>query len=234
MGRRGNFRIISGVFLLLILVVLAAVWQWTPLKGWLDLDRIAGFAASVRENPFAPVIVVGGYIIGGLLSFPATILIVATAITFGPLTGFIYTLTGCVSSAVCCYGVGRMLGREAVQRFAGERINRLSRQLAERGLVAVMIVRLAPVAPFTMMNVAAGASHIKFWDFTLGTLFGMAPGLFAMTLFGDSLEGAIRRPSLSTLAFLAALITVTILVNILLRKWLKKRDHSLRVDEEIF
>jgi len=106
MGGRENFRIISGVFLLLILVVLAAAWQWTPLKGWLDLDRIAGFAASVRENPFAPVIVVGGYVIGGLLSFPATILIVATAITFGPLTGFIYTLTGCVSSAVCCYGVG--------------------------------------------------------------------------------------------------------------------------------
>jgi len=127
-----------------------------------------------------------------------------------------------------------MLGREAVQRFAGERINRLSRQLADRGLVAILIVRLAPVAPFTMMNVAAGASHIKFWDFTLGTLFGMAPGLFAMTLFGDSLEDAIRRPSLSTLAFLVALITVIILVNIIFRKWLKKRDHSLRVDEGIF
>ena len=229
----GNFRIIGGALLLLALIGLAAAWQWTPLKDWLDLDRVAGLAVAVRDNPLAPVIVVGGYIIGGLLSFPATILIVATAITFGPLTGFIYALTGCVSSAVCCYAAGRMLGREAVQRFAGERVNRLSRQLAERGLVAIMIVRLAPVAPFTMMNVAAGASHIKFWDFTLGTLFGMAPGLFAMTLFGDSLEDAIRRPSLATFVFLAALITVIITVNIVFRKWLSKRDPSLRVDEGI-
>lgn len=232
-GWKGNFRIIGGAVLLLALMGLAAAWQWTPLKDWLELDRVARLAVSVRENPMAPVIVVGGYVMGGLLSFPATILIVATAITFGPLTGFIYALTGCVSSAVCCYGVGRMLGRDAVQRFAGERINRLSRQLAERGLVAIMIVRLAPVAPFTMTNVAAGASHIRFWDFTLGTLFGMAPGLFAMTLFGDSLEDAIRRPSLNTFVFLTALITVIIAVNIVFRKWLSKRDPSLRVDEGI-
>lgn len=232
-GWRGNLRIIGGALLLLALIGLAAAWQWTPLRDWLELDRVARLAVSVRESPLAPFIVVGGYVIGGLLSFPATILIVATAITFSPLTGFIYALTGCVASAVCCYGVGRMLGREAVQRFAGERINRLSRQLAERGLVAIMIVRLAPVAPFTMTNVAAGASHIRFWDFTLGTLFGMAPGLFAMTLFGDSLEDAIRRPSLNTFVFLAALITAIIMVNIVFRKWLSKRDPSLRADEGI-
>lgn len=232
-GGKGNLRILSGALLLLLLVAFAAAWQWTPLKDWLDLDRVARFAVSVRESPSAPLIVVGGYIIGGLLSFPATILIVATAITFGPLTGFVYALAGCVSSAVCCYGVGRMLGRDAVQRFAGERINRLSRQLAERGLIAIMIVRLAPVAPFTMMNVAAGASHIKFWDFTFGTIFGMAPGLFAMTLFGDSLEGAIRRPSLNTFVFLAALLIAIIAVNIVFRKWLTKRDHSLQIEKEI-
>jgi len=225
-GGAGKLRLIGGVVLLLILLALAAAWQWTPLKSWLDLNEIAKIAVSVRENPLAPVIVVGGFVIGGLVSFPATILIVATAITFGPLTGFIYNLTGCVSSAVCCYGVGRMLGREAVQRFAGERINRLSRQLANRGLLAILIIRLAPVAPFTVMNLAAGASHIKFWDFTLGTIFGMAPGLFAMTLFGDSLEDAIRHPGPKTFAFMTGLILSIVIVNLIFRKWLAKRDNS--------
>lgn len=232
-GRSGNLRLVGSIGLLILLLGLAAAWQWTPLKNWLDLKLLTNLAASVRENPMAPLIVIGAYVVGGLVSFPATILIVATAITFGPLTGFIYTLSGCVMSAICTYAVGHMLGREAVRRFAGKRINRLSRQLAHRGLLTVLIIRLAPVAPFTVVNIVAGASHIRFWDFTLGTIFGMAPGLFAITLFGDRLENAIRHPGPKSLALLAGLIALIIGVNVLFRRWLSKREDSQRTAGEM-
>ncbi|MGA7879028.1 MAG: VTT domain-containing protein [Desulfoferrobacter sp.] len=221
-GRSGNLRLIGSIALLVGLLVLAAAWQWTPLKHWLNLDLLIGLAKSIRENPLAPFIVIGVFIVGGLVSFPATILIVATAITFGPLHGFIYTLLGCVLSAVCAFGAGHVLGREALRRFAGKRINQLSRQLANRGLLTILIIRFAPVAPFTVINMVAGASHIKFWDFTLGTILGMAPGLFAITLFGDRLEYAIRNPSLKSIALLAGLIIAILSANVLFRKWLAK------------
>lgn len=221
-GRSGNLRLIGSIALLVGLLAFAAAWQWTPLKHWLNLDLLIGLAKSIRENPLAPFIVIGVFIVGGLVSFPATILIVATAITFGPLHGFIYTLLGCVLSAVCAFGVGHVLGREALRRFAGKRINQLSRQLANRGLLTILIIRFAPVAPFTVINMVAGASHIKFWDFTLGTILGMAPGLFAITLFGDRLEYAIRNPSLKSIALLAGLIIAILSANVLFRKWIAK------------
>ena len=231
-GRSGNLRLIGSISLLFVLLGLAAAWQWTPLKQWLNLDLLLGLARSIRANPLAPLIVIGVYIVGGLVSFPATILIVATAITFGPLQGFIYTLLGCVLSAVCAFGVGHLLGKEALRRFAGKRINQLSRQLANRGLLAILVIRFAPVAPFTVVNMVAGASHIKFRDFTLGTILGMAPGLFAITLFGDRLEYAIRNPSLKSIALLAGLVIAILSVNLLFRKWLGKKDDPASEKEQ--
>lgn len=225
-GKTWNPRLIGSIILLTALLGFAAAWQWTSLKDWLDLESIIGLAKTIREDPFAPLIVIGVYIVGGLVSFPATVLIVATAITFGPLYGFVYALLGCVLSAVCAFGVGHMLGGEVLRRFAGRRINQISRQLANRGLLAIMIIRLAPVAPFTVVNMVAGASHIKFWDFTWGTVFGMAPGLFAVTLFGDRLEYAMRNPSLKSTALLAGIIMVIVAANLMFRKWLAKRDDA--------
>jgi phospholipase D1/2 len=228
----GNFRLLASAALLLALFALAAAWQWTPLKDWLSLDVMTKLAVSVREHPLAPLIVISAYVVGGLVSFPATILIIATAITFGPFTGFIYTLVGCVTSAICTYGIGHLLGGEVLRRFAGRRINRLSRQLADRGVVTIMIIRLAPVAPFTFVNLIAGASHIKFWDFTIGTIIGMAPGIFAITLFGNRLEHAIRHPGAGSIALLGAFIILIIGANLIFRRWISKRNDAEAVDGE--
>ena len=45
------------------------------------------------------------------------------------------------------------------------------------------VVRNLPVAPFTIVNMVAGASHIKLGDFLLGTALGMAPGIVAIMVF---------------------------------------------------
>ena len=57
------------------------------------------------------------------------------------------------------YSVGSLLGRETVRRFAGAQVSRLSRRIARHGLTAILIVRILPVAPFTVVNVMAGASR---------------------------------------------------------------------------
>ena len=38
-------------------------------------------------------------------------------------------------------------------------------------------VRLVPVAPFTIVNLLAGAGHVRFRDFMIGTAVGMTPGI---------------------------------------------------------
>ncbi|MGH7231382.1 MAG: VTT domain-containing protein [Nitrospiraceae bacterium] len=224
-------RILTGAVILLGLLGIAAAWQWTPLRAWLDIDRLVGVVTAFQDSDAAPFIVIGGFIVGGLVVFPVTVLIAVTVLAFGPLLGFTYSLIGMTLSAVATYGIGRALGRHAVHRLAGSRLNRLSRRLAKRGLLTVIAVRVLPVAPFTIVNMVAGASHIGFRDFLLGTIIGELPGLVAMSAFFDHVWAAIRHPGPKTFLVLVALAAAIVAGAWALRRWLSRQDrHSLSVN----
>ena len=72
---------------------------------------------------------------------------------------------GALLSAAVTYAIGRQLGHDALRKFAGKRLNRLSQRLGRRGLLAMVIVRLLPIAPYSMGNVVAGASHIRWREY---------------------------------------------------------------------
>ncbi|MGN5480121.1 TVP38/TMEM64 family protein [Cupriavidus basilensis] len=63
-----------------------------------------------------------------------------------------------------------------MQRFGGRRLNRLSQRVGQHGVLAMVALRLVPVAPFTLVNLVVGASRIRLRDCLLGTAIGMSPG----------------------------------------------------------
>ena len=211
--------------LLATIGVLAAAWRWTPLGDWIDRERLVEAAEWLRTSAAAPLWVLGAYLVGSVVAVPVTLLIVATVLVFGPYAGFAYSLSGSMLGAVLTYWIGHLLGRDAVRSFAGQRVNRLSRRLGRHGLLAVLAVRVIPVAPFTLVNMVAGASHIRLGDFVLGTLLGMAPGIVAVTLFADRIAAGVRDPNPATLAWLAVSIVVVGVFAWLLRKWLMHRNR---------
>ncbi|HEX6008199.1 MAG TPA: VTT domain-containing protein, partial [Burkholderiales bacterium] len=188
-------RMVRIAVLILFFAGLAAAWRWTPLREWLDLDRLAGVADGLQAMaPFTPLAVVGAYVVAGLIVMPVTVLIAVTGIVFGPFFGAVYALAGAIASAVVTYGIGRRLGRDTVRRLAGSRLNRISQQLARRGILAVALVRMLPLAPYTVVNIVAGASHISLRDFLIGTAIGMLPGILATVVFVDRIVEAMRNP----------------------------------------
>jgi len=48
--------------------------------------------------------------------------------------------------------------------------------MAKQGILTVAMIRNIPVAPFTIVNLIAGASHIRLKDYLIGTALGMLPG----------------------------------------------------------
>jgi uncharacterized membrane protein YdjX (TVP38/TMEM64 family) len=222
--RPARRRIVLSAALLVALVALAASWQWTPMKEWLDVQWLTQEAAAFQDSGLAPLVVVGGFVLGGLLVVPVTLMILVTGLAFGPLYGFVYTLLGMTASALVTYWLGRVLGRDTVRRFAGSRLNRLSRRLARRGLLTMVTVRIVPVAPFTVVNLVAGASHISFRDFFLGTIVGELPGVAGMSVFADQIGAAIRHPGPGTLAVLSAAGVAILLGALGLRKWLERKE----------
>jgi phospholipase D1/2 len=217
-------RLVALMVLVVALALVALAWRYTGLRAWLDFDRLVTLVDAVQSSPLAPLGVLACYIAGGLLVVPLTVLIAVTAFVFGPITGAIYALLGATASASVTYSIGRRLGREAVRRLAGPRLNELSRRLAQRGLLAVLIARTLPIAPFSVLNVVAGASHIGWRDFLLGTVLGLLPGTVLISVFVDRIVDAARHPGPTTFALLLGIVALIAAVAWVSRRWLAHRE----------
>jgi phosphatidylserine/phosphatidylglycerophosphate/cardiolipin synthase-like enzyme/uncharacterized membrane protein YdjX (TVP38/TMEM64 family) len=188
----------------LALAALALAWRWTPLREWANLDAMVSFAQHLDDLPFTPLAVMGSFVVAGLLVVPVMLLIAVTGIVFGAVQGTLYAFGGTLLSAAVTYGIGHWLGRDAVQRLLGPRINKLSQRLGQRGIVAMVIVRLLPIAPFSVVNVVAGATHIRFRDYMIGTGLGMLPGIVTTVTFVHHLAQTVHDPSPASIGVLGA------------------------------
>jgi uncharacterized membrane protein YdjX (TVP38/TMEM64 family) len=203
---------------LIVVAAVAAAWRWTPLRDVISLKALIGIAQTFDDSPFAPFAVLAAYVLAGLLLIPVTALIVATGVVFGPLVGGIYALGGALLSAAVTYTVGRRIGRQAVRRLSGRQLNRITRRLAKRGVMAIAVIRLLPIAPFSVVNAVIGASHIQFKDFLIGTAIGMAPGIAITVIFVDRITAAVTDPGPGTYAALAAVAAILVGVATYVRK----------------
>ncbi len=220
-------RMIGIALLALALASLAVAWRWTPLREWVNLPALVAFAEHLDALPFTPLAVVGGYVLGGILMLPVTLLIAVTGIVFGPLQGSLYAVAGTLLSATATYGIGHWLGRDTVQKMLGARINRLSQRIARRGILAMVVIRMLPVAPFTMVNIVAGASHIRFRDYLIGTFIGMLPGIVMTVTFVHHLVEAVRNPSAGTIAVLATVAALIAALAAGVQRLFKRREGKM-------
>ena len=90
-------------------------------------------------------------------------------------------------------------------------------------MITVTGLRLLPVAPFTVVNMVAGAGHIRFWDFVLGTAFGMAPGILAITLLEVETKTVISEREITNFVILAFVVALIIAGGVIVRQKFGKR-----------
>jgi phospholipase D1/2 len=219
-GEKSN--LIRFGLLLFFMIALAAAWRWTPLGDQLRIGAFRGVTEYLHGNPAAILFVVVGFSIGSVLMIPVTFLIFLTAFIFGPFLGALYALLGCTASAILTYGLGRLLGREKTGRLAGSRIRNLSRRLAHHGMITMTVVRLLPIAPFTVVNMVAGATRVRLNDFTVGTILGMIPGIVAIAVFQRQLINFFQKPSLGRIGALVAVSASIVGAGLAIRWWIKK------------
>jgi phosphatidylserine/phosphatidylglycerophosphate/cardiolipin synthase-like enzyme/uncharacterized membrane protein YdjX (TVP38/TMEM64 family) len=181
----------------LVLLALAAGWTATT-------QDVTGSMSSAFEkfadSPVAGFAVVAVYVVGGFALLPITVLIVATSAAFGLSWGLAYAACGTLASAATSYGVGAWLGKESVRRITGGKLLRIRDAIRRRGVLAIAAIRMVPVAPFTVVNLAAGALGVGFLQYVIGTLVGMAPGFIVLSVLGHGIYQLISEPSLATLA----------------------------------
>lgn len=209
-------------------IALALAWRYTPLSQLADLDTLEPWFERLRASAWTPLLLPALYVAASLVVFPITLLILLTAIAFDIWSSLAYAIGGALLASIVTYQLGALIGRSILRDAMGRRVNRISRALARRGIVSVVTIRLIPIAPFSLINVVAGASHIGFRDFVLGTLLGMAPGIVVMTVMGQQLGALLRDPSLTEVGLLVLAVAAWLGVTLALQALVKR----LRADKD--
>ncbi len=203
-----------------VIGALTAVWHFTPLRQYLIADYVAQVAEDFSGRAWAPLVVLLAYTPASLIMFPRPLITLFAVVAFGAWLGFLYAMSGILIAAMATYYAGRYFDRDTVRRIAGEKLNRVSEVLRQRGFLAVTAVRFVPIAPFAVEGIIAGAIRINAWHFLLGTFLGMLPGTLTATVFGDQIQTGLRNPERINYWIVAAVVLIMAVAILAVRRWL--------------
>jgi len=155
----------------------------------LDIEpsSVRTWFASASSEWYALPATVMLFTVLAFVGAPQFALIGAAVFAFGPVLGFLYSWIATVVSASVNFWVGRFLGAETVRRYGGRTVNRISAFVGKNGFWASLIVRIVPSAPFIVVNMAAGVSHMGYLPFLAGLGVGIIPKTAIIAFFGGSL-----------------------------------------------
>lgn len=192
--------------------------DWTAWLEWQDK-----FRQLVKANWLLAVAVT--FVLHTLLAalgLPgASLLMLAAGSGFGAALGTLLCLTGCTAGATLAMLASRRWLQPWVRRRHGAHFDRLESRIAADGASWLFSLRLVPVIPFTVVNLAAGLTMLRARTFAWVSFVGMAAGTFVYVNAGSEL-GHVRQlsdlQSPSLLASLAALALLPWLLKPLARR----------------
>jgi uncharacterized membrane protein YdjX (TVP38/TMEM64 family) len=162
------------------------------------------------------------YIVQTALSLPgAAILSLAAGALFGTLLGTISANIAATIGATLAFLVTRYLLRDLVLGRFGSRLEGINRELENRGFNYLLFLRLVPVFPFFLINLAAGLTRLPLRTFFLATMLGIIPGGFVYVNAGASLATVDSLADVASPRVLGsfALLGLFALVPVLHARW---------------
>jgi pyruvate/2-oxoglutarate dehydrogenase complex dihydrolipoamide dehydrogenase (E3) component/uncharacterized membrane protein YdjX (TVP38/TMEM64 family) len=212
--------------LILVAAILAAIAAFFLLGGgqWLTLGSLkaarSGLQHAVEANAVGTAAAfVASYIIIVALSLPgAAIMTLAAGALFGLVEGVALASIASTIGATLAMLVARFVARDWVRKRFPRAVEAVDKGIAKDGSVYLLSLRLAPVFPFFLVNLAMGLTAMPVGRYVLVTWAGALPGTIAYTFAGTQLA-RIERPS-DTLSpgLLAAFLGLALVP--LLGKWI--------------
>ena len=159
-----------------------------------------------------------------VVCFPGPLLAGAAGLLFGTAIGTPTAIVSATLGASLACIVGRFVAGDAVEELAGPRIRALAAWVGRRGFLSVFYARLAPGAPYNLVNYACGLTTVPVATFALATAIGTAPRTFAYVALGGSF-GNFGSPE--TIIAIAVLVVMAVVGLALVRRDLE-RERAAR------
>lgn len=125
----------------------------------------------------APAAFVGVYVLLTVALVPNSFLTIASGALFGLFWGTVYSFGASVLGAGAAFLVSRHVVRNRIARrlVADPRFQRIDRAICRDGLRVMLLIRLSPVFPYSLLNYLLGLSRVRLRDYMLGSI-SMLPG----------------------------------------------------------
>ena len=184
-----------------VLVTLAAlvaaallVWAVEPLRtalGHAVSGDVDGLQAQLQAlGVTGALVIVALILVHAVVFFPAEIVAAPTAgLAYGFWVAFPIVMVSWVLSGLIAYWLGAVAGRPLAVRLAGEKRVSAAEALIDRtGAPALLIARLIPLVPYSLVGYLAGAARVPVWRYTWTSFVGVLPITAAATYLGHALD----------------------------------------------
>ena len=165
---------------------------------------------------------------------PASVLTLGAGAIYGLGTGVLVVLVGAGLGATLAFFLARTLLRERIEKMtAGNaRFAALDRAIGREGARIVLLVRLAPVFPFTWLNFAFGLTGVRPLAYCAATVVGMIPGTVAYVWIGTAAAGAASGASTAQTVVNVIGAIATLVVTIFVARLARRAIREAGVEEE--
>lgn len=187
-----------------------------------------------------PIVFMLLYILSTVVSLPGSVLTLGGGAIFGVLLGTVYVFFAATVGAILAFLIGRYWLRSWVsQRLeSSPKFRAIDRAIAEEGFKIVLLTRLSPIFPFSLLNYALSITQVSLRDYALGSI-GILPGTVLYVYLG-ALAGNLAtidpaagsNPQVQTIQWsfrlvgLVVTVLATLYITRLARKALEQLEQS--------
>ncbi len=181
---------------LFIIIVLMLTFYFSGLTKYFSFETLKDYKETllnlVSDHWFlTPFLFILLYIVITALSLPIGIFLsLLSGFLFPQPFCTIYVVIGATIGASIIFLVAKTAARDFLQKKAGPKLKKMEREFRENGVNYLLFLRLVPLFPFWLVNIAPAFFNISLITYIWTTMVGIAPGSFVYAQAGRGL-GAI-------------------------------------------
>lgn len=213
------------VGLVIIVTVIAQISdvgsRISELKGWI-----------LSYGVYAPVVFTVVYVLVVVMALPGWPMTVLAGSLFGSFLGVVLVSGTATLAASLCFLIARYFARDSIAQWIGEnkKFKRLDQQVEKNGSLIVILTRVVPIFPFSLLNYAFGLTRVAFWPYVWWSFICMIPGTVMYVVGADAIVTAITHKRIPW-ALVVILFAIGIIISFAARTATRKlKEHHIPVD----
>jgi len=211
--------------LLIALVLVVAAFFALDGERYLSLDAVKAHRDALlafTQAHFVASVVIAFvvYVAATALSVPGGLVLSLTmGFLFGRWLGTALVVIAATTGATLAFLAARYLFADAARRRMGALGEKINAGFTENALNYLLFLRLVPLFPFFLVNLAPAFTSISLRTFVVGTLIGIIPGSFVLVNLGqtlgriDSLSGLLSTETIAAFVLLGVLALVPVVIR---------------------